>query len=56
MSSLIRPDQLMAVTAVLLALSALGFWAETRDWGRKLSGALIIIVLAMVLAVRWRCH
>lgn len=42
--SLIAADNTFALAAFLLALVAFGFWAETRHWGRKLSGALIILL------------
>jgi len=48
--SLIAEDQTFLLAAVLLALATFGFWAETTTIGRKLSGALIILVLGVLLS------
>lgn len=48
--SLITVDSTFQLAASLLALATFGFWAETRQLGRKLSGPLIILFLALVLS------
>lgn len=48
--SLITADSTFQLAAALLALATLGFWAETTQLGRKLSGPLIILFLALVLS------
>jgi uncharacterized membrane protein len=48
--SLITTDSTFQLAAALLALATFGFWAETKQLGRKLSGPLIIISLALVLS------
>lgn len=40
----------MAVWAALLAGAAFAAWAEQTRWGRRLSGVLVAILLAMVLS------
>jgi len=47
---LIAEDQTFQLAAVLIGLAAFGFWAETTNLGRKLSGALIILFLGVVLS------
>jgi uncharacterized membrane protein len=47
---LIGPDQDFAIWAVLIAISAFGFWCERFAWGRKYSGVMLLITLAIVLA------
>lgn len=48
--SLITADSTFQLAAALLALATFGFWAETTQIGRKLSGPLIILFLALVLS------
>jgi uncharacterized membrane protein len=48
--SLIHRDQTFQLAAVLLGLAAFGFWVEKTHIGRKLSGVLIILFFAVVLA------
>ena len=48
--SLIGPDQDFALWAVLIAIAAFGFWCERTPWGRKYSGVMLLITLAIVLA------
>lgn len=50
MTPLISPDNDFAVWGVLLTISALGFWADTTAWGRRVSGVIIAIIIALVLA------
>ena len=40
---LIGPDQDFALWAVLIAIAAFGFWCERTSWGRKYSGAMLLI-------------
>ncbi|MDH4071663.1 MAG: DUF819 family protein [Gammaproteobacteria bacterium] len=47
---LIGPDQDFALWAVLVAIAAFGFWCERTSWGRKYSGVMLLITLAIVLA------
>jgi uncharacterized membrane protein len=49
-SSLIKPDQPFLIWAILLALVAFGFWCEKFPWGRKYSGVMLMMALAIVLA------
>ena len=48
--SLISAEQTFQLAAVLLGLATFGFWVETTHIGRKLSGVLIILFLAVVLS------
>ena len=48
--SLISADQTFQLAAVLIGLAAFGFWVEATNIGRKLSGVLIILFLAVVLS------
>lgn len=50
MSSLIQPDQDFAVWAVLLGLAAFGFLSERYPLGRKYSGVMLLITLAILLS------
>jgi uncharacterized membrane protein len=47
---LISAEQDFAVWAVLLGIAAFGFWCERFAWGRKYSGVMLLITLAIVLA------
>ena len=47
---LIGPDQDFALWSVLIAIAAFGFWCERYPWGRKYSGVMMLIALAIVLA------
>lgn len=47
---LIGPDQDFALWAVLIGVAAFGFWCERYAWGRKYSGVMLLIALAMLLA------
>lgn len=50
MASLIGPDQHFAVWAALLGIAAFGFWIERFPFGRKYSGVMLLISLAIVLS------
>ena len=48
--SFIAADATLQLATVLVGLAAFGFWVETTRIGRKLSGVLIILILAVVLS------
>jgi hypothetical protein len=48
--SLLPADNALLVWAVLLAGAAFAAWAEQTRWGRRVSGVLVAILLAMVLS------
>lgn len=50
MGSLISPDNDFAVWAALLALAAFGFWCERYPFGRKYSGVMLLMSLAILLS------
>ena len=47
---LIGPDQNFALWAALLGIAAFGFWCERYPFGRKYSGVMLLISLAIVLS------
>lgn len=47
---LIGPDQDFAIWAALLGIAAFGFWSERYPVGRKYSGVMLLITLAIVLS------
>ena len=47
---LIGPDQHFALWAILIGLAGFGFWCERYPWGRKYSGVMLLMTLAIVLA------
>ena len=48
--SLITAESTFQLAAALLALATFGFWAEATQIGRKISGPLIILFLAVALS------
>jgi len=48
--SLISADQTFALSAVIIVIVAFGLWAESRPWGQKLGGPLILLAAAMALS------
>ena len=48
--SLIPADNVMALYAVLLGLACLGFWIDTLEIGRKISGVIWVLLAAMLLS------
>jgi uncharacterized membrane protein len=50
MTSLIPADNDFAVWAVLIGIAAFGFWSERYPFGRKYSGVMLLITLAIVLS------
>ena len=50
LTSLISPDNLWAVWAILLSAAAFGLWAEQTRWGARLSGAVITIGTTFILS------
>ncbi len=50
MQPLISADNEFALWAVLIGIAAFGFWSERRPFGRKFSGVMLLITLAIVLS------
>lgn len=50
MDSLIPADHFFAVLAALFAIAAFGFWAETKTWGKLMTGAVWAILGGIVLS------
>jgi uncharacterized membrane protein len=48
--ALIGADQTFALSAVMMVTVAFGLWAESRSWGQKLGGPLILLAIAMALS------
>ena len=48
--SLIGPDQHFAIWAALFGIAAFGFWIERLPIGRRYSGVMLLITLAMLLS------
>ena len=48
--SLIPADNVMALYAALLGLAWLGFWIDTLNIGRKISGVVCVLLSAMLLS------
>ena len=47
---LIGPEQDFALWSILIAVAAFGFWCDRYPWGRKYSGVMFLIALAILLA------
>ena len=47
---LISADQTFALSAIIMAIVAFGLWAESRAWGQKLGGPLLLLAVSMALA------
>jgi uncharacterized membrane protein len=47
---LISADQTFALSAVIMLIVAFGLWAESRPWGQKLGGPLLLLAISMGLA------
>lgn len=47
---LIGADHTFAIAAVIMLIVVFGLWAETRRWGQKLGGPLLLLAVAMALA------
>ena len=47
---LISADQTFALSAVIMLIVTFGLWAETRPWGQKLGGPLLLLAISMGLA------
>lgn len=50
MNSLIPADQTLAVFAALFAIAWFGFWAESKPWGKTMTGAIWAILLSILLS------
>lgn len=48
--TLISADQTFALSAVIMLTVAFGLWAESRPWGQKVGGPLLLLAISMVLA------
>jgi uncharacterized membrane protein len=48
--SLIHADQTFALSAVIMVIVAFGLWAESRTWGQKLGGPLLLLAISMAAA------
>lgn len=48
--SLISPDRTFALSAAIMVIVAFGLWAESRSWGQKLGGPLLLIAISMAAA------
>lgn len=48
--ALIGADQTFTLSAIMMVSVAFGLWAETRPWGQKLGGPLILLAVAMILS------
>ena len=48
--SFVSPDNDFAIWAALIGIAAFGFWCERRPIGRKYSGVMLLITLAIVLS------
>jgi hypothetical protein len=44
---LIDADQTFALGATIMVFVAFGLWAETRSWGQKLGGPLVLLAISM---------
>jgi uncharacterized membrane protein len=44
---LIDADQTFALSAAIMVIVAFGLWAESRPWGQKLGGPLLLLAIAM---------
>ena len=49
-SSFIRPEHDFALWAVLFGLAGFGFWCERYPWGRKYTGVMLMMTLAIILS------
>jgi uncharacterized membrane protein len=47
---LIDADQTFALSAVIMLIVAFGLWAESRSWGQKIGGPLLLLACSMTLA------
>ena len=43
---LISADQTFGLSAVIMVIVAAGLWAESKSWGQKIGGPLLLIALA----------
>ena len=50
MTPLINADQTFALAAAIMVIVAGGLWAETRAWGQRLGGPLVLLAASMTLA------
>ncbi len=48
--ALIGADDFFGLSAILFAVAAFAFWADTKRWGSRISGVVLAILLAMGLS------
>ena len=48
--TLISANSIFALGAVVLAVAWLGFWVDTKDIGKKISGVVWVLTAGMVLS------
>ena len=48
--TLISPDNIFALGAIVFGLAWLGFWIDTHPIGRKTSGVVWVLMVAMLLS------
>ena len=49
-TTLVSPDHVWPLLAVLLGAAALGLWGERTRWGSRISGAVITILATFALS------
>jgi len=47
---LIDADQTFALSAVIMLIVAFGLWAESKSWGQKMGGPMLLLAVSMALA------
>ena len=48
--ALIASDQTFALSAVVMTIVAFCLWAESRSWGQRFGGPLLLLAIAMLLS------
>ena len=48
--SLIKPDDIFAMSAILVLGAAFAFWAESKKWGQQISGPVWAIFFGIILS------
>ena len=49
-ATLIAPDNVLALGAAIFAMAWLGFWIDTKDIGKKISGVVWVLSAGMALS------
>ncbi|HMB60564.1 MAG TPA: DUF819 family protein [Xanthomonadales bacterium] len=47
---LINAENTFGLSAVIMVIVAIGLWAESKSWGQKIGGPLLLIAIAMALS------